>query len=49
MNKAVDTLSHHPSDSEEMDSNPESEEYETSLYAIECEELEEILDGEKIP
>ena len=32
-----------------MDSNPESEEYETISYAIECEELEEILDREKIP
>ena len=48
-NKAADALSHHPYDSEEVDSNPESEEYETILYAIECEELEEILDGEKIP
>ena len=48
LNKA-DALSHHPYDSGEVDSNPESEEYETILYAIECEELEEILDGEKIP
>ena len=32
-----------------MDSNPESEEYETISYAIECEELEEIIDGGKIP
>ena len=48
-NKAADTLSHHPNDSEEMDSNPESEEYETILYAIECEELGEILDGKKVP
>ena len=49
LNKAADALSHHPNGSEEMDSNPESEEYKTSLYAVECEELEEILDGEKIP
>ena len=48
-NKAADTLSHHPNDSEEMDSNPETEEYKTISYAIECEKLEEILDGEKIP
>ena len=48
-NKAVDALNCHPSDSEEMDSNPESEEYETIFVAIECEELEGILDGEKIP
>ena len=32
-----------------MNSNPESEEYETISYAIECEELEGIIDGEKIP
>ena len=34
--KAADALSHHPNDSEEMDSNPESEQYETISYAIEC-------------
>ena len=49
LNKAADALSCHPNNSEGMDSNPESEEYETISYAIECEELEEILDGEKIP
>ena len=49
LNKAADALNHHPNDSEEMDSNPEFEEYETISYAIECEELEEILDGKKIP
>ena len=48
-NKALDALSHYPYDSEEVDSNPVSEEYETISYAIECEELEEILDWEKIP
>ena len=48
-NKVVDTLTHCPCDTEEVDSNPESEEYETISYAIECEELEEILDGKKIP
>ena len=47
-NKAVDILSHHSYDSKEVDSNPDSEEYETISYAIECEELEEILDEEKI-
>ena len=41
-NKAADALSCHPNDSEEMDSNPESEEYEIISYAIECEELEGI-------
>ena len=48
-NKAADALSNCPNDSEEMDSNLEPEEYETISYAIECEELEEIVDGEKIP
>ena len=49
LNKVVGALSHHPYDSEQVDSNPESEEYETISYAIECKELGEILDGEKIP
>ena len=40
-NKALDPFSHCHNDSEEVDSNPESEEYETILYAIKCEELEE--------
>ena len=48
-NKAVDVLSHHPSDSKEVDSNPDSEEYETISYAVECEELEEKIYGKKIP
>ena len=48
LNKAVDTLSHHLYDSEEVDSNQGTEEYETVSCAIECKELEEILDGEKI-
>ena len=48
-NKAAETLSHHPYDLEEMESNPESDGYETISYAIECEELEDTLDREKIP
>ena len=48
-NKVADALSHCLYDSKEVDSNPESEEYRTILYAIECEECEEVLDGEKIP
>ena len=31
LNKVADALSHHPINSEEMDSNPESEEYETIM------------------
>ena len=48
-NKATDTLNHHTYISEEVDSNPDSEEYETISYAVECEDLEEILAGKKIP
>ena len=47
--KAVDALNHCPYVSEEVDSNSGSKEYETILYAARGEELEEILDGEKIP
>ena len=46
LNKAVDALRHHPYVLEEMDSNSDSEEYETILYAMACEELEEIIDEE---
>ena len=42
-------MSHRPYVSNEVDSNPDSEENETILYAVKCEELEEILHGEKIP
>ena len=38
-NKAVDALSHHSYVPEEMDSNSESEEYETISYTMVCEEL----------
>ena len=46
-NKASDALNHHPYVSEEVDSNSGSEEYETILYAVGYEELEEIIDREK--
>ena len=48
LNKAVDALSHHLYVSEEVDSNPDSEEYETIVYAIECEELGEIYMGRRV-
>ena len=48
-NKAADTLSCHPYVPEEMDSDSDSEEYETISYAMVCEELEEIIDEEKLP
>ena len=49
LNKAVDALSHQPYVSEEVDSNSGLEEYGTIPYAVGCEELEEIMDGEKLP
>ena len=47
-NKAADVLSHCPYVPGEMDSDSESEEYETICYAMVCEELEEIISGEKL-
>ena len=43
LNKAADTLSHHPYVSEEVDTNPDLEEYETISCAVECEQLEDII------
>ena len=48
-NKAVDAFSHCPYVPGEMDSDPDSEEYETIAYAMVCEDLEEIIKGEKLP
>ena len=48
-NKATDTLSHHPFVPEDTDNDSESEQYKTISYAMVCEELEEIIDGEKLP
>ena len=49
LNKAVDTLSHCHYVLGEMGSDSESEEYETISYAMICEELEEVINGEKLP
>ena len=48
-NKAADAFRCHPYVPEEMDSDSESDEYETILYTMVCEELEEIIYGEKLP
>ena len=45
----MDALSYDHYVSEEVDSNPDSEEYETTTYSVGCEEKEEIKDGEKSP
>ena len=48
-NKAADALSHCPFVPSEMDSETGSEEHETILYATVCEELENIINGKKLP
>ena len=48
-NKTADTLSCHPFVQEEMDSASDSEEYETILYTILYEELEDNINGEILP
>ena len=47
--KAADALNHHPNVPEEMDHASKCEKYETISYAMVCEELEEIINGEKLP
>ena len=42
-------MCHCPYVLEEMDSDSESEEYETISYTMVCKELEEIINGEKFP
>ena len=49
LNKAADTLGHHPFVPSEMDSESELEEYETISYARVCEKLENIINGEELP
>ena len=44
----MDTLSHHPYVPQELYTDSESEEYETTSYAMVCEELEVIIDEEKL-
>ena len=45
----MDALNHCPYVPEEKDNNSESEQYETISYAVDCEELEGIIDREKAP
>ena len=45
----MDILSHHPYVPEEMDNDSGSEEYETISCTTVCEELEEIIEWEKLP
>ena len=48
-NQAADTLSHHPTTDSEILSNTESDEYETVSYTVMCDDLSEVIKGEKLP
>ena len=47
--QAADTLSHRPMTDSEILGNSESDRYETILYAVMCNDLSEIIKGEKLP
>ena len=49
LNQAADTLSHHPRTDSEILSDSESDGYETISYAMMCNDLSEIIKGEKFP
>ena len=49
LNKAADAWSHHIYVPEEIDNDLESEEYETISYVMVCKEVEEIINGKKLP
>ena len=48
-NQAADTLSHRPVTDSEILSDSESDGYETISYAVMCNYLSEIINGEKLP
>ena len=48
-NQAADTLSHRPVTDNEILSNSGSDGYETISYAVMCNDLSEIIKGEKLP
>ena len=48
LNQAADTLSHCPM-TDEILSDTESDGYETILYAVMCDDLSEVIKGEKLP
>ena len=49
LNQAADALSHHPKTDNENFSNNESDGYETISYAVVCDDLCEVIKGEKLP
>ena len=48
-NQAADTLSHCPTTDSEILSNTEGDEYEPISYAVMCDDLSEVIKGEKLP
>ena len=49
LNQAADTLSHHPKINNDNSGDSESEEYETMSYTVGCDDLCEVIKGEKLP
>ena len=49
LNQVADTLSHHPVTDNEILSDSESDGYETISYTVMCNDLSEIIKGEKLP
>ena len=49
LNQAADILSHRPTTDIEILSNTESDRYETISYAVMCDDLSEVIKGEKLP
>ena len=48
-NQAADALSHCPVTDIEILSDTESDGYKTILYAVMCDDLREVIKGEKLP
>ena len=49
LNQAADALSHHPKTDSENLSDSESDGYETISYTVICNDLSEVIKGEKLP
>ena len=48
-NQAANTLCHHPKTNSENFTDSKSDMYETILYAVVCDDLSEVIKGEKSP
>ena len=49
LNQVADALSHRPVTDMEILSNTESDRYETISYTVMCDDLSEVINGEKLP